>query len=79
VAWDLDGFQRQLTAVSLIVGEALMVKDHVRQLGLVAGLSLILGSAVLIVQINLSFGIAFILAFFAIWGLSLILGQVVEK
>lgn len=79
IAWDLDGFLRQLTAVTLIVGEALLVKDHLQQLGSVVGLSLILGTAVLIIQINISFGMAFILAFLAIWGLGLILGQVVEK
>ncbi len=79
VTWDLDGFYRQLSNATLIMGEALMVKVHMQQLLVVVGLSFIMGVAVLLVQINFNFAIGFILAFLAIWGMGLILGQVVEK
>ena len=79
IVWDLDHFIRPLTAVTLIVGEELMVKDHLQQLALVVGISLIVGTAAMLIQINLSYAIAFIFAFLAIWGLGLILGQVVDN
>lgn len=78
-AWDLDGFYRQLSATTLIMGEELIVRAHVQQLALVAGLTLVLGVAALLVQINFTFGIAVLLAFLAIWGLGLILGQLAER
>lgn len=78
-AWDLDHFLRQVTAVSLIVGEALMVKTHLQQLLLVVVISLLVGLTALLIQINLSYGAAFILAFLAIWGLGFLLRQVVES
>jgi hypothetical protein len=77
-AWDLDGFYRQLSAATLIMGEELLVKAHMQQLALVVGLSLVIGMAALLVQIHFTFGMAVLLAFLAIWGLGLVLGQIVE-
>jgi len=79
MAWDLDNFLRQLTAVMITVGEELMVKAHCQQLALVAGISFLAGLIALLIQLNLSYAVAFILAFLAIWGLGLLLSQVVEN
>jgi hypothetical protein len=77
-AWDLDGFYRQLSAATLIMGEELLVKAHMQQLALVVGLSLVIGMAALLMQIHLTFGIAVLLALLAIWGLGLVVGQIVK-
>ena len=78
-AWDLDGFYRQLSEATLVMGEESIVKAHMQQLALVAGLSLFVGMAALLVQVNLAFGMAVLLAFLAIWGAGLILGQLVKR
>ncbi len=79
VAWDLDTFLRKLTAVSLIVGEKLMVKAHLQQLAIVVGLSIPLGLIALLFNINISYGVAFVFALLAIWGVGLLLGHVVKN
>ena len=79
IAWDLDGFYRQLNKATLLMGEALIVKAHMQQLALVVGLSLTAGIAVLLFRIHFGFAVGILLAFLAVWGVGLILGQVAEK
>jgi hypothetical protein len=61
VAWDLAAWHGRLADGGLIQDEALLVRAHWRQLALVVGLALLLSSAALLVQVRLSFGLAFIL------------------
>ena len=69
LAWDLDGFSRQVTAVNHTINTNKLVYTHLRRQGLAGGLALVLGGAALLIQLNLSFGLIFLLAVLAVMGL----------
>ncbi len=77
-SWDLNLLLQQAGAGNLI-NESLMVQAHLRALGRVVTLSLLLGAAVLIIQIRFSFWIAFILALAVILVLNSVMRQVVDE
>lgn len=68
--WDLHLFKRQLAAADLLHPETAVVQTHLRRLLLVVGISLVLGTAVLLIQLNPSFNILFVLTVLIIWSLS---------
>ncbi|MFO7538858.1 MAG: hypothetical protein R6X32_12505 [Chloroflexota bacterium] len=62
-AWDLEAFQKRLRRATHIEQEAQIVQHHLRRLLAALTLSLLLGTAALLLQFELRFG----------WGLLLIL------
>lgn len=77
-AWDLNVFLRQ-PGITNLENESLLVQTHLRALGQVAVLALVLGSAVLLIQIRLSFWMAFVLALVAIVVLGRMMRQLVDE
>ena len=78
VSWDLNLLLQQAGDGNLI-NESLMVQSHLRALGSVVVLSLLLGAAVLLIRIRFSFWIAFILALVIILALNSVMRQVVDE
>ena len=70
VAWDLDRFAQRLRSAGQIEQEPALVRAHLRQLPIVAGLGLLLGLAAGIIPAPSSFGWALGLGALAILGLS---------
>jgi hypothetical protein len=78
VSWDLNLLLQQ-TVASNLVNETLLVRAHLLALGRVAILALLLGGAVLLIRIQFSFWIAFILALLVILALNSMMRQVVDE
>jgi hypothetical protein len=78
VSWDLNLLLQEAGAGNL-VNESLLVQDHLRALGRVIVLSLLLGGTVLLIRIRLSFWIAFVLALVVILALNSMMRQVVDE
>jgi hypothetical protein len=68
--WDLDAFAGRLSHVAGAEIEAVLVRRHLQRLSLVLLLSLVLGGAALLVQMELSYGILLILVVSALVFLS---------
>jgi hypothetical protein len=78
ISWDLNLFLHQADKGNL-VNELLLVQVHLRALGRVAVLALLLGGVVLLIQIQLSFWTAFVLALVIILALNGMMRQIAEE
>jgi hypothetical protein len=70
IAWDLSYFVSMLRSVRQVEGVDRLVRDHLRRLGLAAGLGLLLGAVALSVHTRLSFWAIFVLGLLGMWSLS---------
>ncbi|MBN1922221.1 MAG: hypothetical protein JW892_13320 [Anaerolineae bacterium] len=77
-AWDLEAFGARMAGVARIEHEHALVRDHLRQLGLVCGAGLLLATLASLVRIRLSFGVALVLASIAVLGLGYVLRGIGE-
>ena len=73
-AWDLDAFGSRLAQWAHIENERRLIHAHLRRLGAVSGIGLLLGAA-LFIRVQLSFGLALIIAFLAVLGAAFVLHQ----
>jgi hypothetical protein len=78
VSWDLNLFLQQPGADNL-VNESLLVRLHLRALGQVAVIALLLGWAVLLIRIRLYFWMAYVLALAVILLLNNMMREVVDE
>lgn len=74
-AWDLDAFRGRMAGFSHIENERRLIRAHLRRLGAVSGIGLLLGAAALFMRVQLSFGLALIIAFLAVLGAAFVLHQ----
>lgn len=74
-AWDLDAFGSRLADRAHIGNERRLIGAHLRRLGAVSGIGLLLGAAALLIRVQLGFGLALILASLAVLGTALVLHQ----
>jgi cytochrome bd-type quinol oxidase subunit 2 len=74
-AWDLDAFTARLASFSHIENEQRLVRAHLRRLGAVSGIGLLLGGVGLFIRMQLSFGLALIVASLAALGTAGVLHQ----
>lgn len=69
-AWDLEGLDRRLERLAPAGARPALERRHLRRLGPVASLGLLLGLAALVVELRLEFWPALLLGLLAIAGLS---------
>jgi hypothetical protein len=77
-AWDLFSFAARLRRTPQVIGEASLVRAHLRRLGMVLGAGLLLGALSLTVRFGLSFGWALGLALLVGLGLRY-LGRAIQQ
>ena len=65
-AWDLEHFKWRVSGVSRVEGESAFAYAHVRRLGLVLGLGLLLGLFALVWRVQLDLGWAIVLGLLAV-------------
>ena len=73
-AWDLDRFAGRLRDVGQVEGVQALERHHLQRLVVVDGLGLLLAAVALRIEINLSFGVTFLLGLLAVLGLSRVIG-----
>ena len=78
-AWDLTTFRQQLQQSDVVEPETTLQRDHLRRLGLVTGLGLLLGTVALTIQFQLNLLWALLLGFLIIIGLSRVIRGVRER
>ena len=69
-AWDLDHFTRRLRKAEQIDKARVLERRHLRRLLIVDGLSLLVAAIALVLQVEISFGVALILGALAVMGIS---------
>ncbi len=69
-AWDLDRFDQRLKQIDRIALERVVIRKHLLRLGAVNVVGLVIGSAALLVRINLDLGWILILGLITVLGLS---------
>ncbi|MDX9954496.1 MAG: hypothetical protein RBT75_10390 [Anaerolineae bacterium] len=77
-AWDLEAFGARMAGVARIEHEHALVRDHLRRLGMVCSAGLLLATLASFVRIQLSFGVALVLASIAVLGLGYVLRGIGE-
>jgi hypothetical protein len=72
-SWDLDAFGVRLAQYSAIENERRLVRAHLRRLGAVSGIGLLLGAVGLLLQVELRFGLVLLMASLVVVGTAWVL------